>query len=78
LGLGSSLRIANEAHIRQSRPDSGLGFEVKTPKLFMSLPLRSKSDPLSASRKRGPEKPLSPCRYQVSENPSALPGTSSH
>ena len=26
------------AHIRQSRPDSGLGFQVKAPKIFQAVP----------------------------------------
>ena len=34
---------ANMAHIRQSRPDSGLGFQVIVLKPFKLLPLRSEA-----------------------------------
>jgi len=29
---------ANMAHVRQSRPDSGIGFQVKVPEMFQVVP----------------------------------------
>ena len=39
------------AHLRQSRPDYGLVFQVKVLKPFKLFPLRSEAEPLIKSRK---------------------------
>ena len=54
-GLESMSRCrAKSAHIRQSRPDSGLGSQVKGLKPLKSVPLRSAADRREVTREQPP------------------------